>query len=149
MLGPDSSRTGDAKRAGPGALPRRWRGAVPRASHQSFKVLSEVPMPIVGDQRAWDLMLPGPTQSVGVEGETHLRDCQAIQRRILLKARDSSVERVILCLADTRANRAAVREAGVSLREMFPVPPRVAARTLARGARPRWMRSLAVMSWMR
>ena len=42
------------------------------------------------------------------------------------KARDSGLGVVILVVADTRANRAAIRAAEVTLREMFPVPARVA-----------------------
>ena len=99
--------------------------------HPSFRVRSEVPIPIAGDRRAWDLVLDGPTPPFGLEAESRLRDCQALQRRVALKARDSGIERVILLVADTRANRAAVREAEASLREMFPVPARVALRALA------------------
>jgi transcriptional regulator with XRE-family HTH domain len=114
----------------------RLLGRFRKGLHPSFRVRSEVPTRIAGDQRAWDLVLDGPTLPFGVEGEMRLRDCQAVQRRILLKARDSSVERVILVVADTRANRAAVREAGMSLSEMFPVPARVALRSLAEGRDP-------------
>ncbi len=54
----------------------------------------------------------------------------------MLKARDSSIEVVILLVAETRANRAAIRAAGAALAEMFPVPARVALRELRAGRVP-------------
>ncbi len=97
---------------------------------------SEVPVPIAGDQRAWDLHVIGAPKLVGVEAETRIVDSQALQRRIALKARDSGIEQVILLVSDTRANRAAIRAAEASFREMFPVPARDALRALREGRDP-------------
>jgi transcriptional regulator with XRE-family HTH domain len=97
---------------------------------------SEVPVPIDGDRRAWDLQIVGAAQLVGVEAETRIIDSQALQRRIALKARDSNIEQVILLVSDTRANRAAIRAAEASFREMFPIPARDALRALREGHDP-------------
>jgi transcriptional regulator with XRE-family HTH domain len=97
---------------------------------------AEVPVPIDGDRRAWDLQIVGAPKLIGLEAETRIVDCQALQRRIALKARDSNIERVILLVSDTRANRAAIRAAEASFREMFPVPARDALRALREGRDP-------------
>ena len=110
----------------------RFRGLV----GTPLRCLAEVPMPIPGDQRAWDLMVVGGIPDVGLEAETKLRDCQAVQRRMTLKCRDSGIERVILLVADTHANRRAIRDADATLREMFPVPAREALRDLRSGRIP-------------
>lgn len=89
-----------------------------------------------GDPRAWDMCLFGGAVVVGLDAETRLRDCQAVQRRIMGKAGDSGISRVILLVADTHANRRAIREAGVTLNEMFPVPSHVALRELRAGRVP-------------
>lgn len=101
-----------------------------------LRVRTEVPVPIAGDPRAWDIVVDGGPVPIGSEAETRLRDCQALERRIALKARDSGIERVILLVSATRANRAALREAEASLREMFPVPARVALQALSEGRDP-------------
>ena len=92
---------------------------------------TEVPLPGPGDQRAWDGMVFGSGDPVGVEAETRLSDVQALERRIALKVRDGGVSRVILVVAATRGNRRALREAASSLEIAFPVPGRVAIQALA------------------
>lgn len=99
-------------------------------------VRTEVPMPIAGDGRAWDIVVYGGPNPIGAEAETRLRDWQALERRIALKARDSGIDRVILLLSATRANRAALRLAQASLHESFPIPARVALHSLAEGRDP-------------
>lgn len=97
---------------------------------------TEVPLPIAGDARSWDIVVQGGPKPIGAEAETRLRDWQALARRIALKARDSGIDRVILLLSATRANRTALRVAQASLHEMFPVPARVALHALAEGRDP-------------
>ena len=97
---------------------------------------TEVPVPIEGDRRAWDVCVVGGPDTIGVEAETRIRDWQAVQRRITLKARDSGIDKVILLVADTHANRTALRAAGSTLHEMFPVPARTALRELREGRIP-------------
>ena len=99
-------------------------------------VRTEVPVPIAGDPRAWDAVVDGAPKPIGTEAETRLRDWQALERRIALKARDSGIDRVILLVSATRANRAALRVAQASLHAMFPIPARVALRALAEGHDP-------------
>ncbi len=103
----------------------------------SLALLTEVPVPIMGDRRAWDAQVVGGSATIGVEAETRLRDAQAVLRRIALKKRDSNIDVVILLLADSRTNRAAARDAETSLRAMFPTPPREALRALRQGSIPR------------
>ncbi len=71
-----------------------------------------------------------------VEAETRLTDYQAQTRRIMLKARDAGVQHVLLVLADTRNNRAAVAAAGSAITELFPVSARRALAALAAGEHP-------------
>jgi transcriptional regulator with XRE-family HTH domain len=105
----------------------------------SLVIRTEVPLPIDGDLRAWDAVIAGfdPIAHVlHVEGETRLYDAQAQFRRIALKARDSGVDTVLLVVADTPRNRAAVRAAGAMVGEAYPIAPRVALTALAAGRHP-------------
>ena len=80
-----------------------------------------MPLPIPGDQRAWDATTELWRLRVGIEAETGPSDLQALERRLALKVRDGGVDRLILVLADTRANRKLIRDAGAALRSLFPV----------------------------
>jgi transcriptional regulator with XRE-family HTH domain len=102
----------------------------------ALSVRSEVPLPIPGDLRAWDLVILGAGQPIGVEAETRLADIQALERRIALKARDGQVSRVLLVASASRGNRLAVRESMALLQTSFPVPGRVALAALADGRDP-------------
>ena len=97
---------------------------------------SEVPVDLPGDPRAWDGHLVGADTRIGVEAETRLRDVQALQRRIEGKRRDSRVGRVLLVVADTRTNRAALRAAADLLAASYPVPATDALAALAGGRDP-------------
>jgi transcriptional regulator with XRE-family HTH domain len=92
-------------------------------------------MPIPGDLRAWDELLTGPA-SIGVEAETRPSDLQAIERRMGAKQRDSHVNRMILLVADTDANRAMVRVHIGPLRQTFPLATRATLAALAAGRDP-------------
>ena len=89
-----------------------------------------------GDARAWDALLESPSARVGLEAETRLRDVQALQRRIEAKVRDGAVSCVVLVVADTRGNRAAVAAAGPILALTFPVLPIAAWAALRAGRDP-------------
>jgi transcriptional regulator with XRE-family HTH domain len=106
-------------RLGPGAT---WR--------------TEVPMPRVGDQRAWDALIAIDRVRIGVEAETRARDAQELQRRLALKQRDAGVDHVILLLRDSRHNRAFIDAAGEAFRAAFPVSGRTALQRLAVPADP-------------
>ena len=105
----------------------------------SLVVRTEVPLPTLGDLRAWDAVIDGflpAADSLHAEGETRLFDAQGQLRRIALKMRDSGVDAVLLVVADTRVNRAAVRAAGRMIEESFPVPARAALAALGAGSHP-------------
>jgi hypothetical protein len=71
-----------------------------------------------------------------VEFETRFVDEQAQTRRIILKLRDSGLPHVILVVAGTNRNRAALRAAGPGLRERFPLGTREVMQALAEGRYP-------------
>jgi hypothetical protein len=48
-------------------------------------------------------------------------DAQALVRRLALKQRDAGLARMVLVLADTRTNRAALAAADGTLRSAFPL----------------------------
>ena len=97
---------------------------------------SEVPMPIAGDLRAWDCVLSRAVFRVGVDAESRLRDAQAVDRRVMLKQRDSGVDRAVILIRGTRSNRAALHEFGHALRANFPIPSAVALQALREGKDP-------------
>ena len=117
------------------ALLGRLRARLPK--HLLFR--TEVPLPSVGDQRAWDASisrLVGIADVLPVEAETRLVDGQAQFRRISLKLRDSGLEHVLVVLADTRRNRDVLRSASSILSGDFPVSPRRALAALSAGHHP-------------
>lgn len=128
-------------RAYPGGSPLRDAGHL-RLLHRLRARLGDggwtydVPFPIAGDLRAWDAVRRVGNARVAFEAEVRLVDIQALIRRVLLKKRDGGVDRLVMVVADTRSNRAAVREAEDILRSVFPVPARIAMDALARGIDP-------------
>ena len=97
---------------------------------------TEVPLPLPGDPRAWDVVLRGPTVAIGVEAESRLRDIQALDRRVMLKLRDGELDRVVILVAATRTNRTVIREIADSIRSNYPVPSRQALDALVHGRDP-------------
>src|SRR3954468_11310352 len=71
----------------------------------AWRVAREVPLPLPGDRRSWDLLLRSPvrpgssTQLVGVEAETRIRDVQWLVRRIRERERDGGADVVLLVLS--------------------------------------------------
>jgi len=86
--------------------------------HPSLGWTTEVPLPIVGDLRAWDAVIRGPGWRIGVEAETVLDDLQALERRLALKRRDGDVDHVVLLVADTRRNRRALAGAPAAVADL-------------------------------
>jgi hypothetical protein len=80
-------------------------------------------------------VITGPGFGVIVEAETRLSDVQALERRIGAKQRDLGLERVILLLADTAANRRAVSQIP-ELARRFPLSARGCLMALAAGRDP-------------
>jgi transcriptional regulator with XRE-family HTH domain len=100
-------------------------------------VRSEVPIGDPRDLRAWDLTLTDPAQrGCGVELETRLTDAQAQHRRITRKLDDSGLEQVLLVVADTRANRSAVRAAAGMLRTTYAIDDPAVINALREGHLP-------------
>jgi hypothetical protein len=89
--------------------------------HPSFSWRTEVPLPGPGEQRAWDAVVSLGGVRMGVEAETVLSDVQAQIRRVILKQRDGGLDGMILLIADTRHNRAALATCRASLRDTFPL----------------------------
>jgi len=114
------------------ALIARFKGLVA----QRWQWRTEVPIPLPGDQRAWDVVLHAPNLSIGLEVETRLRDIQAIDRRVMLKLRDSHVDRAIILVASTRGNRTTLRELDGSMLANYPISSRRALDALVRGRDP-------------
>jgi transcriptional regulator with XRE-family HTH domain len=132
-------------RAYPGPTPLRDAGQVALMDRlrerlaPTLTMRTEVPLPIDGDLRAWDAAIAGfepAAAPLHTEAETRLYDAQGQLRRIALKARDAGVDTVLLVLADTPRNRAAVRAAGAMITDAYPVPPRAALASLASGRHP-------------
>jgi transcriptional regulator with XRE-family HTH domain len=119
-------------RAYPGGSPlrdeghRRLLGRVRALLPEGAAWRTEVPLPQPGDQRAWDAMTRVWGLPVGIEAELRPTDLQALERRLALKKRDGGIDRLILVLADTRANRALLRLIGDSVRDSYPIQGRAA-----------------------
>jgi transcriptional regulator with XRE-family HTH domain len=98
----------------------------------------EVAIPAAGDLRAWDAVVRHTVTGVRfvVEAESRLRDVQDLLRRLAVKRRDAGEPRLILLVAGTHANRAAVRLASEVLCAEFPCPMRRAIACLERGELP-------------
>jgi transcriptional regulator with XRE-family HTH domain len=118
--------------AGHAGLIARFRRKV--AGSIAFR--TEVPLPIPGDLRAWDVLLAGAGSRHGYEAETRPTDRQALERRLELKARDGEVDGVSLLLIDSRHNREFVRANREALVARFPVPGPRALEALEAGSDP-------------
>ena len=96
-------------------------------AHPAWTWATEVPMPIPGDLRAGDATATIPGCVVLCELWTRLADWQAQSRSALLKQRDLRADRLIVVLKGTRANREALRLAGL----------------IGCGRRSRWSRAIS------
>ena len=114
------------------ALLRRFLASV----GPPLRVRTEVPLPRVGDPRAWDATISDRREAVGVEAETRLRDAQAFERRVALKRRDGEIDRVVIVLADSRANRCALRAIRSAWRTDYPLDTAEILEALALGRLP-------------
>jgi transcriptional regulator with XRE-family HTH domain len=123
---------GDALRdAGQIALIRRFRERIGDPGTWAF----EEPIPIPGDQRALDAVLTLTAGRIGLEFVTRLADAQAQLRAANLKRRDAALDRMVVVVQATHANRRALREAGTAMAE-FPGSSRRLMATLAAGQMP-------------
>lgn len=104
--------------------------------HPTLAWATEVPLPLVGDRRAWDAVVSGRGFRIGVEAETRLSDVQAIARKLALKERDGAVASVILLVADTRRNRELHSTVAADLGDRFTMAQTDVIRALAAGRAP-------------
>jgi transcriptional regulator with XRE-family HTH domain len=105
--------------------------------HESVGRALEVPFPIAGDARAWDVRLRIGSTVWGVEAETHVGDLQATLRRLALKRRDGSVDGLLLLLLDSRHHRRLIREYGPLLAASYPGDARETLALLRAGLPPK------------
>jgi hypothetical protein len=100
----------------------RLSDAFRRLLGPGFVVRVEVPIGDPRDLRAWDMTLVDTVGSTcGIEFETKFLDAQGQLRRLHRKAADGGLDRVVLVIADTRANRTAVRAAAGMLATSFAI----------------------------
>ena len=96
----------------------------------------EIGLPIAGDLRAVDVELKRPGCRIANELIVRLGDVQAQLRGALLKLRDGGYDRLIVVVADTHANRAALRLAWDAVSGSFPITSRAALAALRQGHDP-------------
>jgi transcriptional regulator with XRE-family HTH domain len=124
---------GDVLRdAGQISLIRRFRERVGDVGHWAF----EVPIPSPYDQRALDAVLTLPSGKVGFEFYTRLADAQAQLRSAHTKKRDAGLDRMVIVVAATHANRRALGEAAPAMVELFPASTRRLLAALTGGDAP-------------
>ncbi len=128
-LFPEGDPIRDAAHA---ALLERFR----RRLHPGLRWRAEVPIGQPGDSRAWDGHIDGRGFTLGVEGESRLHDLQAQSRRWNLKRRDGFVDHVIVLVADTRTNRAALAAGREAWRADLPLDGPEILAALAEGRDP-------------
>lgn len=93
-------------------------------------------MPIEGDLRAADAVLRNGTGTIVVEAITRIADFQAQSRAALAKKRDLHATRLILLIANTKANRRTLRVAADVAAASFPLGTREMVRALEAGEDP-------------
>jgi hypothetical protein len=103
---------------------------------EAIRLRTEVPIRAPGDLRSWDAELRTGSTTCKLEAETVLSDIQALDRRIGRKMADDEVQVVILLVADTLRNRAALREAAPLLETRFSLSTRQVMAPLRAGHLP-------------
>ncbi len=71
-----------------------------------------------------------------IEAFSRLADAQAQLRAVHIKARDMGIERVVIVIAGTHANRRALAEASHVLASDFPLDTRAVLAALSKGEDP-------------
>ncbi len=114
-------------------LARRFRERIKVAHQFALEVpVSNEP----GDQRAWDATLTFPGWVCALEFVTRFHDCQAQLRAFQLKLRDGNVERLVVVIRATHANRRALSGAQDLVASAFPIDTRRVMHALAAGRDP-------------
>jgi transcriptional regulator with XRE-family HTH domain len=88
------------------------------------------------ERRAFDAVLDRHPLRVGCEAIVHLTDAQAQIRSAILKQEAAQLDRMVLVLADTRNNRAALVDGAPTLLPAFPLASRTVLRELRAGRLP-------------
>jgi transcriptional regulator with XRE-family HTH domain len=114
------------------ALLERFR----RRLAPEWRIRLEAPLPIQGDQRAWDMLVWNGDVAIGVEAISRLRDVQAQLRAAQLKRREANVLRLVFLIAATHANRRALAGAEALMAANFHAGTRVGMTALANGHDP-------------
>ena len=114
------------------ALLRRFRARI----GEDWQWTYEAPVPIQRDQRAADAVIRTASAVVMIEAFTRLADAQAQLRAVQAKSRDMGIERVILVIAATHANRRALALAADVVASGFPLRTRAVLSALAAGRDP-------------
>jgi transcriptional regulator with XRE-family HTH domain len=114
------------------ALLRRFRARIGDGWRWSYEVI----VPIARDQRAADAVIRNESAVVMVEAFTRFTDAQGQLRAVLLKARDLGMERIVIVVAATHANRKALAVAADVLASDFPLDTRAVLRALEAGRDP-------------
>lgn len=115
------------------ALIHRFRDRLPVGHLLQLEVpVSDEPR----DMRAWDALLALPGCRCALEFVTRFHDCQAQLRHFQLKLRDGSVDRLILVVMATHANRSAIAAAADVIDATFPLGTRPVIAALAAGRDP-------------
>lgn len=96
----------------------------------------EAPLPIPGDQRAFDALLRQGDTTIAVEAITRLRDAQAQLRAATRKQRDGQATRLVILIKASHANRAALATAADVLATTFPHATRTTLAALSAGDDP-------------
>jgi len=97
---------------------------------------TEVTMPEPGDLRAADAVARNANCTVMIEAITRLADFQAQSRSALAKKRDLGADRLVLLVANTRANRRALHEAVDIAAASFPLATAEVLRAMEAGEDP-------------
>jgi transcriptional regulator with XRE-family HTH domain len=92
-----------------------------------------VPVPGSGDRRAFDAVLRLPSGDCGVECYTRFHDCQAQLRAALLKQRDAQLNRLLIVVRATHANRRSLAAATDLIQLNFPLGTRAVLFALRTG----------------
>jgi transcriptional regulator with XRE-family HTH domain len=125
---------GDAIRDAPSA---RLISAFRRRLAAGHRFRPEVPVSgTPGDMRAWDGVLDLPGCICGLEFVSRFHDCQAQLRAFGLKLRDGSVDRLIVVVMATHANRRALSAARDIVAAAFRLAARQVMAALAAGRDP-------------
>jgi transcriptional regulator with XRE-family HTH domain len=104
---------------------------------EPLRLRREVPIPTQGDPRTWDGMIEGAGEPFFVEGESRIRDVQAVERKLRLRLRDDPRASLVLLVATRSAhNRRVLALHREALRDLLPLDGAAILRALRSGMRP-------------